>query len=319
MKRILIISILIICRCNCLLAQGEKDVIAICEGGDNDVLPFKKEQYYFAVSSKITVYSRPDARSKVFCQTSGYSDSIRVLEVLNNFPNYSPSKFKNIYGYWCKVAFPLNGKRFVGYIPSQFLARVHIRDGERIYLVNLESFNNDSFVCSLKILKNYQLIYEQKFSPVANYHNPKFERDTVGKEYSGYFGAMLCNNKGLQGVERVLLVYSGYPACLYWNGDNIFFIKEDKVVYYLEDGHIENAGDYYNKISFAFPSDSLGAKDAIIKTEEEYEVISDIKDLYWKSTVKYFWDGCKPEKSDSNYMIKLGKPYQEEIVDVDSE
>ncbi len=308
MKRV-ITGVILFWVCNALFAQNEKDIITFCEGGDNDVLPFIKEQYYFPVSSKITIYSRPDARSKVFCQTKGYTDTIRILEVLNNFPNYYPSKFKNIYGYWCKVAFPLNGKRYVGYIPSQFLARTHIRDGEMIYLVNLESFNNDSFVCSLKILKNYKLIYEKKFTPIANYSNPKFERDTTGKEYSGYFGIILCNNQGLQGIDRTLVVYSGYPACLYWNGDNIFFIKDGKVVFELENGHIENAGDYYKEISYVFPSDSTGIKDMIIKTEKEYEVLSDEKDIYWKSKVKYFWDGCNAEKTDSTYSIKLGKPY----------
>lgn len=286
-------------------AQFFKDTIATCDGGDMQMLPFVKDKYYFPSSKKITIYSRPDARSKVFYQTTSFSDTLRFVEVMDKFP----SKFRNIYGYWCKVAFPLSGKRFIGYVPSQFLSRTHLRENNLIYLVNLDLFTHDTFVCSLKILKDLHLIYEYRFAPVANYSNPRFEHDTTGKDYSGYFGANLCNNHGLKNIDRILYVYSGFPACGYWNGSKILLLQNNKVTCMLEDGGMADGGEYAAGSSFLFPSDSLGKQDTLVQKWYNYETLNDTADKTEHSTIQYLWTGNSLIKADSTYNVKYGKPY----------
>lgn len=306
MKALLFIIALIAC-INCK-SQNYSDTIATSEGGEMEYLPFKSGLYYLPMASKISIYSRPDARSKVFYQTKGYQDSLRFIEKLDSFP----SKYKNIYGYWCKVAFPLKGKYYIGYVPSQFIARTRIQDGNITYIVNLESFHADSFTCALKILNNYSLVSEYRFAPVANYSNPKFERDTIGKEYSGYFGTILCNNQGLKEVDRILYIYSGYPACGYWNGSKILFIKNNRVLHSTEDGGAVDGAEYAAGVNFIFPSDSLGIQDSVIKKVFVYEIQNDSLDITEESSVKYFWSGKEMIKTDSTYKKTMGVPYNSE-------
>jgi hypothetical protein len=289
----------------CANAQNVRDTIATCDGGEIEFLPFVKDRYYFPASQKITIFSRPDARSKVFYQTTSFSDTLRFIEVMKDYP----SKFKNIYGYWCKIAFPFKGKRYVGFVPSQFLSRTHIRENNLIYLVNLELFTHDTFVCSLKILTNMQLTYEYKFSPVANYSNPRFERDTLAKDYSGYFGTVLCTNQGLKNVDRILYVYSGYPACGYWNGSKILMLKNNKVTCMLEDGNVVDGGEFAASSEFLFPTDSLGKQDSIVQKWSRYEVITDTTEQSEASTITYYWTGNSLLKTDSTYSVRYNKPY----------
>lgn len=302
MKKLLLLFVLL--SNSYVKAQHYKDTIATSEGGDTEFLPFIKDRYYYPSSKKVTIYSRPDARSRIFYQTTSFSDTLRFIQVMKDYP----SKFRNIYGYWCKVTFPYKGKRFIGYVPSQFLSRTHIKEQNLVYLVNLDRFTHDTFVCSLKILRDLQLVYEYRFAPVANYSNPRFEHDTVGKEYSGYFGTVLCNNLGLKNVDRVLYVYSGFPACGYWNGSKILTIQNNKVTCMLEDGGMVDGDQYAAESSFLFPTDSLGKQDTVIRKWFNYETLTDTTDMTEHSTIQYIWTGNSIFKVDSTYNVKYGNP-----------
>lgn len=285
-------------------AQGDADTIATCYGLALSDLPLEKDRYYFPVAKHVSILAKPDGRSKVLHKTTSYADTLRLVEVTEHH-----SIFKKVYGYWCKVSFPLNGKRYFGYVPSQFLAGMVVKENGLVYMVNIDSYQAPSFVFSLKILRDFKLLYEYKFTPVANYSHSPLDRDTINVEYSGEISMSLYTNKGLKNVDRILAVHTGYPACGYWNGTNFLCLRNNAVVYQTEDGHIVDGGEFYKGVSYLFPSDSVALGDTLLRTTEHYEVISDTSDFRSEITEKLWWNGKSPVKVDSVYKITFGKPF----------
>ena len=112
------------------LAQGDADTIATCYGLGLSDLPFEEGRYYFPVAKHVSILAKPDGRSKVLHKTTSYADTLRLVEITDH-----RSIFKKVYGYWCKVSFPLNGKRYFGYVPSQFLVGMVVKENGLVYLV----------------------------------------------------------------------------------------------------------------------------------------------------------------------------------------
>lgn len=295
---------LLFCTSFTVFAQGDADTITTCDGFSLSDLPFEEGRYYFPVAKHVSILAKPDGRSKVLHKTTSYADTLRLVEVTEH-----RSVFKKVYGYWCKVSFPLNGKRYFGYVPSQFLAGMVVKENGLVYLVNIDSYQAPSFVFSLKMLRDFKLIYEYKFTPVANYSYFPLERDSINVNYSGDISMTLYTNKGLRDVDRILAVHTGYPACGYWNGTNYLFLRNNAVIYQSQTGHVVDGGEFYRGIDYLFPSDSLALGDTLLRITEHYEVISDTSDFKYEIIEKLWWNGKNPVRVDSVYKINYGKPY----------
>lgn len=292
-----IILVVLLCCTSCIaFAQGDADTIATCYGWSLSDVPLEKDRYYFPVAKHVSILAKPDGRSKVLHKTMSYADTLRLVDVTEH-----RSIFKKVYGYWCKVSFPLNGKRYFGYVPSQFLAGTVVKENGLVYLVNIDSYQAPSFVFSLKILKNLQLAHEYKFTPSANYTSFPLERDTVNVAYSGEVNMTLYNNKGLNDVDRVLAVHTGYPACGYWNGDNLFFLRNNEVIYTLEEGGMSEAGIFSDWNTFVFPSDSVNMGDTLLHLHHHYESEDDSTEFVSLLSVKLLWNGKNTTVIDSSF------------------
>jgi hypothetical protein len=113
---------------NALAQCDEKGFIANATIGDIG----KPEigSYYLPAYKEVAIYSAPSTKSKASYKTKSFKDSLKVLEILN-----TQVVLKRVYGYWCKVSFPFNGKRFIGYVPSQFLATNYLNYTNMRYLL----------------------------------------------------------------------------------------------------------------------------------------------------------------------------------------
>jgi hypothetical protein len=263
----------------------------------------KTGTYFFPVAQHVNIYTSPTVQSKVVYKTKAYADTLQVLEVLKE----KPSRFKNLYSYWCKVSFSVDGKWLIGYVPGQFLSGVCVRENDIVYLISLITYSQYSFEATLKILKNYQLVHEHKFSPVSNASYNPVESDTGNVAFEGYLDIVLRGNKGLKGVDRILEVYSGYDACGYINGSNQLFIKDDKVIQEIEASDISEAGIFYSNAYFIFPSDSSGKKNHLIKKHETSEVVNDSVSEESVTTEYFKWNGQLLKKTDSTYQERTIK------------
>jgi len=277
-------------------ADVDPDLVGVCENYQYGNIP-DTNKYYFPVAQYVNVYRSPDVTSQVLYKPKSYADTLRVMAIMED----RPSRYKNIYGVWCKVAFPFNGRRYIGYVPSQFLSTLSIRDNDLIYLVALSGYSSNGFACSLKILKNYQFIHEYKFTPVCNsWYNP-VETDTLNVGYEGYMNMRLKTNRGLTGIDRILEVYSGVDACGYQSGNNFLLIRDHKVVFQMKDGGLSEAGMYYGEVSYIFPADSLGMKNFVIEKDINWEQIDDSTSSEKEMTRWYKWNGQSLRQVDSSF------------------
>ncbi|MES2726671.1 MAG: hypothetical protein V4643_06185 [Bacteroidota bacterium] len=301
-----VLLFLLLCFCNQLCAQDfERGFITNSTIGNP--MSLEVNQYYLPAYRYINVYSRPDVQSKVFTKTQSFADSLKVVEVLTG----KYSKFKNVYGQWCKVTFPLKGKRFFGYVPSQFLAPLQIKQGTKTYLVFIEKYQKGTFIFSLKVLNKFNLISEHTFKAPANEHYSPVETDTIGKALSGYLELSLFNNKGLDSVEHVIKVSGGIDACGYWNGTKILLLRDNRVIKELEEGSVGDADIYHEGYSYLFPADSLGEKNMFIKDMWYSEAVDDTFTNTWDARVKYKWFNNHLIKIDSVYSSKRINTYLE--------
>ncbi len=256
--------------------------------------------YYMPAYKQVTVYSLPNVKSKVFYKTQSFSDSLKVLSITNQ-----NTIFKNVYGVWCKVSFPLNGKRFIGYVPSQFLCVLSINQGAVRYMVSVERYLSNKFTLSLKILKNFQLVTNYSFESPANDGYSPVEKDSINKAMSGYMDLTLFNHKGLDSIDNILRLSTGVEACGYWNGTNYFLLKNLKIVTEIEEGSTADADIYAYGFEHLFPLDSLGESGSIIKKIWHWESNED--ETYadtWDAKVKYKWQQYQLTKTDSIYTSK---------------
>jgi hypothetical protein len=259
--------------------------------------------YYLPAYKQINVYSLPNIKSKVFYKTQSFSDSLKVLAITNQ-----NTVFKNVYGVWTKVSFPLRGKRFIGYVPSQFLCVLNINQGMVSYLVLVERYLNNKFILTLKILKNFQLMSNFSFESPANDGYSPIEKDTMNKAMSGFMDLTLFNHKGLDNIDNILRLRTGVEACGYWFGTKYFLLKNLKIVTEIEEGSTGDAGIYNYGYEHIFPLDNLGESGNIIKKMWNMEYFED--ENYtdsWDALVKYKWQHNHLTKSDSTYTSKREK------------
>lgn len=297
---------LLLCFCNQLSAQDYERGF-ITNSTIDYAMTLEANQYYLPAYRYINVYSRPDVQSKVFAKTQSFADSLKVVEVLTG----KYSKFKNVYGQWRKVTFPLNGRRYFGYVPSQFLAPLQIRNGSNIYLLFIEKYQKGIFQFSFKVLHKYTLVSEYNFKAPANEHYSPVESDTVSQALAGYLQFSLFNNKGLDSVDHVIKVNCGIDACGYWNGTTILLLRDNKVIKELEEGGIGDADIYSEGYSYLFPIDSLGEKNIFIKNMWYAEDVDDTFTNTWDAQVKYKWSDNRLIKIDSVYSAKPINRYLE--------
>ncbi len=299
--------VLLLCTSFTAFAQGDADTIATCDGLGLSNLPLENDRYYFPVAKHVSILAKPDGRSKVLHKTTSYADTLRLVEVTEY-----RSVFKKVYGYWCKVSFPLNGKRYFGYVPSQFLAGMVVKENGLVYMVNIDSYQAPSFVFSLKILRDFKLLYEHKFTPVANYSHFPLDRDSVNVKYSGDISMGLYTNRGLKNVDRILAVHTGYPACGYWNGTNFLFLRNNEVVYTLDEGGVSEAGIFSDWRSYVFPSDSTALGDTLLHLHHHYESEDDSTEFVSLLRVKLLWNGKAATILDSSYTSRRERILSEE-------
>ncbi|MES2689662.1 MAG: hypothetical protein V4658_04620 [Bacteroidota bacterium] len=215
------------------------------------------------------------------------------------------ARFKGIYGYWCKVSFPLNGKRFIGYVPSQLLAMVNIRENNINYLVLVDEYKNNRLTCSLKIIDHFQLIAEHKFEPVTQDVYYPVEKDTTAAFVSAYIDLELFNNKGLEGIDRIARVSTSVGACGVWYGSNIFLLAQNKLIHSMMEEGIVDGGVYNYGYAHLFPEDSLGQKGIVLRNTWHYESAEgDTFADTWHTQVKLQWENLTFKKLDSTYSSK---------------
>lgn len=286
--------------CTQLSAQQNKSGLII-NGICGDFMNREVNQYYLPAYQHVNIYSRPDATSKVFYKTQSFTDSLKVLEVLTS----KYAKFKNVYGYWCKVSFPFRGKRYNVYVPSQFLSAIQLRHGSKVYMLSIENYLNDIFTLSLKILNNYSLVLLYQFTPSSNHGYTPIESDTINRTLEGYMEMGIYDNRGFEDIDYIIKVHNGVDACSYWNGNKNLLIKDNKVIKTVEDGALSEAGIYYYGYEHLFPSDSLGEKGILKKKIWFWELINDSMAETYDAFVKYKWENYQFIKTDSTYTGKF--------------
>lgn len=272
-----------------------------------DPMALEVNQYYLPAYRYINIYSRPDVQSKVFAKTQSFADSLKVVEVLTG----KYSKFKNVYGQWCKVTFPLKGRRYFGYVPSQFLASLQIKQGPATYLLFIEKYQKGVFLLSFKVLHKFNLVSEYNFKAPANEHYSPVGSDTIGQALSGYLDMSLFNNKGLDSVDHVIKISGGIDACGYWNGTTILLLCDNKVIKELKEGGVGDADIYHEGYTYLFPIDSLGEKNMFVKNMWYEEAVDDTFTNTWDAQVKYKWSNGHLIKTDSVYSAKRINSYLE--------
>lgn len=242
-----------------LFAQTE-EIGLISKSTIGDIGIPSEGNYYLPAYQQISIYSLPNAKSKVFCKTNSFKDSLKVVEVTKK-----NSIYKNVYGFWCKVTFPLKGRRYIGYVPSQFLGSLYITNSENRYVLLVEKFVDHKFLLTLKILHNFNLVSTYSFlSPANDGYSPN-EKDDAKQAMSGFMELALFNNKGLDSINNILKLSKGVEACGYWYGQKYLLLKNNNVVYELEDGSIADADIYHKGYEYIFPIDSLGEQQKLLK------------------------------------------------------
>lgn len=200
------------------------------------------------------------------------------------------------------MSFPLKGRRYIGYVPSQFLGSLYIINNENRYVLVVEKFINHKFLLTLKILNNFNLITNYSFfSPANDGYSPN-EKDEDKQAMSGFMKLALFNNKGLDSINNILKLSTGVEACGYWYGQKYLLLKNNRVINELEDGFTSDADIYYIGYKFIFPSDSLGEKQKLLKKYWDYELSLDEKfEETWDALARFKWENYKLTKLDSTY------------------
>ena len=252
--------------------------------------------YYLPAYKEVAVYSAPSTKSKASYKTKSFKDSLKVLEILN-----TQVVLKRVYGYWCKVSFPFNGKRFIGYVPSQFLATNYLNHYNNRYLLLVDKYANNQFILNLKILKNFQMVGFYAFNPNTSYSYYPIESDTINAAMSGYLDMALFNNKGLDSIDNIIRVTTGIDACGYWNGSQYLLLKNFKVKAQIEDGGVADGDVYSDVYEITFP-DTLGQPNNLLKNYYHWERNEDDTTANtWEAKVKFKWQNFQFIKTDSNY------------------
>lgn len=257
--------------------------------------PFVVGRYYFPFYQQVSIYAQPDARSKVYHKTTSFADTLRIVEVTDK-----PSKFKGVMDVWYRVSFPYRGKRVLGYVPGQFLARMHVRDEQVIYLVSPLSYEKEELSFAIKMLNHeFKQFKEQKIVPyVAYYYN-----DTTSAGLEGGIGLSLGTGQGLSGVYRTLRFESESSACSYHRSHEYFFL--DHTYSLIASFETQSTwGAYGNwEETLVFPDDSAGVKNTILKNRIEEDGTADLEEsqLRYKSDIRltYLWNGKTFTVTDS--------------------
>jgi hypothetical protein len=279
---------------NALAQCDEKGFIANATIGDIG----KPEigSYYLPAYKEVAIYSAPSTKSKASYKTKSFKDSLKVLEILN-----TQVVLKRVYGYWYKVSFPFNGKRFIGYVPSQFLATNYLNYTNMRYLLLVNKYANNQFVLNLKILKNFQMVGFYAFTPSNSYSYHPIESDTINAAMSGYLDMALFNNKGLDSIDNIIRVTTGIDGCGYWNGSQYLLMKNFKVKAQIEDGGVADGDVYSDGYEITFP-DTLGQPNNLLKNYYHWERNEDDTTANtWEAKVKFKWQNFQFIKTDSTY------------------
>ncbi len=283
---------------NAMAQYGEKGLITNTTIGD--IGKPETGNYYLPAYKEVAVYSAPSIKSKTSYKTKSFKDSLKVLEILN-----TQVVLKKVYGYWCKVSFPFNGKRFIGYVPSQFLATNYLNHNNTRYLLLVDKYANNQFLLNLKILKNFQMVGFYAFNPSTSYSYNPIESDTINAAMSGYLDMALFNNKGLDSIDNIIRITTGIDACGYWNGSQYLLLKNYKVKTQIEDGGIADADVFSDGYEITFPIDTLGEPNYILKNYYHWERNEDDTTANTsEAKVKFKWQNYQFIKTDSTYSSK---------------
>lgn len=192
---------------------------------------------------------------------------------------------------WYKISFDADGKRKTGYVWAANLCIGYRHLDGYDFLWGASGSKQDEIKMEVKVLKNK--IHQQSI----------FYEINVYESLAYVSFKWLNTNKGLKGVENILVAEVGGEACgiptyvknmLWFNGQ----LKPLPTLMLVSD-----AGIFYHTEELIFPNDKGGKNNQIIMKTEEAEVINsdeEIDDAKWKynkknSEIVYHLDEYKME------------------------